>query len=408
MSATMTWHLPRPAVYLDQWTWVRLGRAHHGHADARKYAEVLQAVCEASADGVLFPLSATHVEETLRVRNPGQRRRLVEVMAPISHLRTLRSQSDLVRHQILNACHETCGRPFFRPTSPEVLGHGVSWALRGVQTRLGVLGPDGAPVDVDRAWLRHANQYFDALSLAGPTDEDIPNLVSDGYVHPLDLETRPGNRLSWEEFFAGQLEENRPSSRTELRRWLLGRELAHEYHRVLNSVLNEHRLSLSDITRTHDPDLGLRRAVDFAERIPTMRVAAEIKFELFLNPARKWSYNMVRDIDALSVAIPYCHVVVTDKDASALAQRTGAPQRLGSLVTSNLLGLPEHLQDLRAQARLVGGDPTGWDAVGPGDGYRLDRPPALTDEVPPGFSVRLCDPDGRPSSDVVRELQQRT
>ncbi len=162
VSTTPTWHLPHPTVYLDQWAWVRLGRAHHGHADARGHLECLRAVQEAARDGVLFPLSATHIEETLRLKSPGQRRRLVEFMAPISSMCTFRSQSDLVRHQILNAFHETSGRPYFRPVAPQVIGHGASWALRGVQARVRVLGPDGAPVDVDQAWLRHANQHFEA------------------------------------------------------------------------------------------------------------------------------------------------------------------------------------------------------------------------------------------------------
>jgi hypothetical protein len=46
----------------------------------------------------------------------------------------------------------------------------VSWAFRGVEAHLLVRDADGAVVDVDRSWLRHANQNFEALQLAGPDD----------------------------------------------------------------------------------------------------------------------------------------------------------------------------------------------------------------------------------------------
>ena len=74
---------------------------------------------------------------------------------------------------------------------------------------------------------------------------------------------------------------------------------------------------------------------------------------------------------ALSVAIPSCHIVVTDKDAADRVRRAAGGERHGRAVLSDLDGFVERLPDLVAGARKLGGDPTGWDAVGPGEGFML-------------------------------------
>ena len=59
--------------------------------------------------------------------------------------------------------------------------------------------------------------------------------------------------------------------------------------------------------------------VAFADAIPSLRIAVDLKVELFRNPAKPWSMNAIHDIDALSMAVPYCHVVVPDREMARLA-----------------------------------------------------------------------------------------
>jgi len=391
-------HTRLPAVYLDQWVWIRLARAHLGRPERPFHADVLAAVRDASADGVVFPLSSTHYWETLRIRDPRQRRDLVEVMAPISAMRTLRSHGDLLRHQLLVALHESVGRSAFRPGMPEVLGLGAQWAFRGVPARLQIVDAAGVVVHrVDRTWLRHLNQYAEAELLAGPSDDEVPALKELGYAAPREIDDHPGNRLAWEELLAGRLADHNPS-RAELRVWLLARELTHEYLDLLNKILAEYRLTFADIAKVRDPGEVRSNAVEFVERVPTLRIAAEMKLEMFRDRNRSWTRNMVDDIDALSIAVPYCRVVVADRDAAAMLRRSQAHARHGTTVINDLGALPELLEDLRVEARGLGGDPTGWGEVGPGEGFRLDRPARLSDgDVPPGCSVRMTDPDGTPT-----------
>lgn len=374
-------HSERPSVYLDQWVWIRLARAALGRPDRAEDVDVLEEIRQASNDGVAFPLSTTHYVETARITDPRQRNDLVAVMAPISNCRTLRSSRVLLRHQFLEAMHETVGRPAFRPRRPEVLGLGVHWAFIGEQVQLRVYDQSGR-VNEDndaelRRWLRHANQYAQASLLAGPADEDVEELRAHGYAPEVVVDSTQ-SRVAWEGWLANRLKDG-PPSRDELRVWLLARELTHEYLDLLNQLLAEYGLSMSTLAggSADIPKVTRPRMVAFAERIPTLRIAAELKLEVFRNRQRSWTVNMLHDIDALSHVIPYCHVVVADRDAVDLLRRTRAHDRSGTAVVSQLSELRSLLPDLRAAARSLGGDPTGWDGIGPGVGFQLMKPPAL-------------------------------
>lgn len=389
----------RPVVYLDQWVWIRLALAAAGRPRAAVDVEALHAILEASAAGVAFPLSATHYEETLRITDPRQRSDLASVMAVVSQMRTLRRQTDLVRHQFLVALHETVGRPTFRPKEIDPLGIGANWAFRGVHAFMRVLDPDGRVVtSVDPVWLRSVNQYAEAMLLAGPADEDLPALREDGYREPRELESAENSRLAWEQLLDEQLLEYPGVSRAELRVWLLARELSHEYLDLLNGLFNEYRLSLWAISPTADGVTSRKRVVSFVERVPTLRIAAETKLEIFRDKNRTWSWNILRDIDALSIAIPYCDVVVADKDAVSLVTRAKAPGRHGSAVVSRLEDLLALLPTLTSTAITVTRDYRGWDQVAPGTGFSLETPSSLARrDIEAGRVVRMLDEDGTPT-----------
>lgn len=63
------------------------------------------------------------------------------------------------------------------------------------------------------------------------------------------------------------------------------------------------------------------------------------------------------------LAVPYCHVVVPDRDAADLLIRSKAHIRYGTHVVPRLHDLPEVLADLRVSPDIV--NLSGWDHVGP-------------------------------------------
>lgn len=372
------WHTKTPAVYLDQWVWVRLAKAAVGRPELPSDTDVLSAVREAAESGVAFPLSSTHYFETQAVKDPRRRRDLTNVMAPISGFLALRSRRDLVQHQLRTVMHEQWGRPAFRPAPIKVLGRGAAWAMTGKQLGLDVQGPEALATEsmkvLGPSFIRHALQYTEYTLLAGPADNEVDQLRDLGY-RPEKTAASAQSRLDWEKDLVEKLAAE-PVSATELRVYLSARELLHEYLDPFTELLAEYRLSVPRVLGL-DPDkakVGRKAMLRFSDAVPTLRIAVDTKFGLFRDESRVWSLNHMYDVDAVAVAAPYCRVVVADKDLVHRAVTSLALNGLGTVITSRLGELVDRLDPLRAEASLLGSDPAGWDEVGPGSGFNTALP----------------------------------
>ena len=274
--------------------------------------------------------------------------------------------------------HLTFGRPAFRPQPPEVLGTGFRWAFDGEPGHGVLRGPDGAvvnPATIEGMpeFLRKANQLTEMMLLAGPGDEEIGELREHYGYRPEAMDAVEADRLEWEASYVEILAEH-PASKAELRVRLQARELIHEHQATFQALLGEYRISLNRAAGYNPdrPDVSRRRMVAFADAVPSLRIAVDLKVELFRGAAKPWNMNAVHDIDALSMAVPYCHVVVPDREMASLLFRSRAAERHGTQVITALPDLPDALPGLAEQARDAPGDRTGWDWAGPWDGYCLD------------------------------------
>ena len=377
-------HPPRPCVYLDQWVWIRLARAVNGEPREDSDPHVLAAVQDAAGNGVGFPLSTTHYIETSKITNPRNRLDVARTMASISHCRTLRARKILLHHQMLHAMHMAFGRPAFRPQAPDVLGTGIRWAFDGEPGPLVLRGPDGpvdpASIDGMPKFLRKANQFAELMILAGPGDEEVGILREQyGYQPEATLKVET-SRLDWESSYVDVLAEH-PASRAELRVRLQARELLHEHLAMYTALTSEYRINLSREVgyNPHRPKVSRRRMVSFADTIPSLRIAVDLKVELFRNASKPWTMNAIHDIDALSMAVPYCHIVIPDREMTNLLSRSDAGPCHGTKIITTLSELPDALPELAEQARNAPGDRTGWDWAGQWDGYCLDWNDLLKD-----------------------------
>jgi hypothetical protein len=370
-------HPSRPCVYLDQWVWIRLARAMNGEPREASDPRVLAAVQAAAEDGVAFPLSTTHHIETSKITNPRQRLDIARTMASISHCRTLRARRVLLRHQMLHAMHLTFGRPAFRPPAPEVLGTGFRWAFEGEPGAMVLRGPGGlvdpATITGMPEFLRKASQLTEMMLLAGPGDEEVGELREHYGYRPEAMDAVEADRLKWEASYVDILAEY-PATKAELRVRLQVRELLHEHQAMFQALLTEYRIDLNrEVGYSPDrPNVSRRRMVAFADAVPSLRIAVDLKIELFRGAAKPWSMNAVHDIDALSKAVPYCHLVVPDREMASLLSRSGTGPRYGTKIITALSELPDVLPELAEQARNAPGDRTGWDWAGEWDGYCLD------------------------------------
>ena len=374
MTAKTALQSYRPTAYLDQWVWIRLARAASGKPAASGDAELLQSLVEAANAGVAFPLSWTHYIETESIKSPLQRRDVASVMASISHLRTIRLRRDLLRNQLLIAMHEQFDRPTFRPDKLDPLGVGVHWAFQGVEKVLQVHDADGTVMDLDqfpREMRIRATQGFECQVLAGPNDEEVSPL-REKYGYKPEATAEVGRtRLEWEQEFVGLLLDTPPKDPAELRVWIQARELAHENLELLAGVFKEYGLPIRRLTGGFgdgDPERRRRFICEFFDRLPSVRVAVDLKLAIHRNNQRGWARNDVYDTDAMSIAVPYCAVVVADRAVRDALRRVKAGERTGTLITANLEKFAEVLPEMVAHARTLP-DRSGWETFAPGVGF---------------------------------------
>ena len=359
------WHCERPAVYLDHWVWVSMACAAKGRPEQPVHSRVLYACRQAAADGVAFPLSSTHYCELQRTKDPRQRYAVADVMASISFCRTLRHRRDLVKHQMKTVFHEQVGRPTFRPAPQKVLGRGVGWAMAGAELPLVVSGPGGFLTDADvprlSSWLRLASQYGEYCFLAGPKGEDHDEFRSRRY-RPGVAEASSQSRVDFEKHQVTSLEAE-PVSARELRVYLVCSELVHEYLNPLNEVCAEYGISLGRHlgSDTNEPGAARAKMMAFAESVPILRVADDLKFGLFRDRNRTRTLSFLPMSTRSPSRRPYCRIVVPDADTASRARQTKAADALGTVVTASL----EELLDLSARPRCGGsGLESGPDRLG--------------------------------------------
>ena len=93
--------------------------------------------------------------------------------------------------------------------------------------------------------------------------------------------------------------------------------------------------------------LGLRnreQLTDFLMSLPSRRTAAMIQYHYLQDVDRDWNINDLRDVLALSTAIPYCDVVVTDRKAwDVTKNRAHLDEEFNTEIFCSLDDLVDHL-----------------------------------------------------------------
>jgi hypothetical protein len=109
--------------------------------------------------------------------------------------------------------------------------------------------------------------------------------------------------------------------------------MAFEINEMLVDALAARQLDIEDLLP--DPESARR----FVDSMPSADVCVSLTTAAHRNPQTTWTGNDIFDIDALSVAVPYCDAVVTERHARHALAVSGAPDRAGTAVMANLAEL---------------------------------------------------------------------
>lgn len=331
-------------VYLDLNHWINLAKASTGHADGIRHQKALEAARRAaSSKKFLFVLSGATYMEMEGIKSPRQRRDITDAIEELTAFRTLLSRADLIKLEVEAALDELT-RPRQQPLYPQLtlLGNGVfhAFGMRGglrvrnengedVTEKARLEWPDG-PEAFDR-WQADGELRLERSVLRGPTDEEAPDLRALGW------KPETARRIMTERAQAEQ-EQATVFANTEEGRWqrgrtrdvIAGRHMFIELNELLAQGLAARGLELMEV---FDEPGKARRLTD---SMPSSDIAITLLTARHRNPQTLWTANDMFDIDAMSVAVPYCDIVVTEQHACHALKTAGADRRANTQLFETL------------------------------------------------------------------------
>lgn len=333
-------------VYLDLNHWISLAKAATGHRTGGPYQPALTAVRDAASSGLyLFPLSLTHYMEMAGIQDPRQRADIADVMEEVSGFTTLLSRTHIMRMEVEAALDRALDTDSPHLADIELLGHGIGHAM-GMRGGLSIRSASGDVTDEARAaWpdgsaafdlmLANARGQLERSMLRGPTDAEVPDLKANGW-DPTAAKRSAESRAESERQLAERLD-NDPQYWNRLRDVVQARYMSLEVIDMLTQALLDRGRTLAEVVT------GRESIRSFADCMPSADIHATLTEAAHRNREKSWEPNDIFDIDALSITVPYCDIVVTERYASHVLNAAHLPRWMKTEVVPRLKDLTEWL-----------------------------------------------------------------
>lgn len=336
-------------IYLDHNHWISLAQANTGHPSGTEYVQLLEDLKLLKHKGAVeFPLSSVHYMELSETVNYKRRTDVARVMGDLSHYKTIAPHHVLQKAEIEQALKKQFGRPA-QPTVPKPFGFGAVFSLSGENRVLQLQGSKdvmdnfakaiGGEEKVKELEVK-AIAFSEFELLRGPSDKQKVDLRKKYGYRPEDAWAVCEKRAKQEQELADQLKKN-PARRKEVRSIVAARHLYWEMSEALFKIMGEANINTKEFE-----SLGKERTVDLVFDVPTANVIVALLEGHFKAGSRPWTSNDIYDADALCVAVPYCDIVVTEKDACARLKRAGADAHHNTVILNDLRSLLAALGNL--------------------------------------------------------------
>jgi hypothetical protein len=314
-------------LYLDQNKWIDLARAHYEKPVGEQFKPCLEAVRAAITSGkLLVPFSVTNAIESMITRDEGRRKRLAEFMVDLSGNKSMLPESAIAPTEITNAVrklfgatateiprrslvqtgilHATGMEQEFRGMLPPPFGAGFAAFMntpeKTVEFLMG-LGSKRDHIDTARAGEAGARDIFEA---------DRTAFASMGLAERLQVE------------LYGLFDKNS------------------KYRAALKAALVTLGRTVAEFKSEMEND---EKLAEFIASIPNFDVFITLRIERERDKERKVEHNDIRDIDWLSVAVPYSIVVVSERYWGGKIAAAGLAANYDTVLLNNLQDLPTQL-----------------------------------------------------------------
>lgn len=324
-------------IYLDQAKWIDFARCRLGRRDGQRYQDAFAIATEAVRLGrASFVLSSAHYFETHRRADWSSRLDLATTMAQLSKFHAIAPPHVVVPAEIDAALAGSA-----RGLAVNVFGVGVAHVFGGdIPLDLMKLPADvQVPPGVRSQLAGEFSRMMEFAVLANPqVSAATERITLEGARKIQDADRKFADGQTT---LAGQIRTHKLSGR--LDDVATSTELADIKEPLITSCL---RNGIDPDELASDRD----HMQAFLKCVPSRWVVRELRRVRLRNPQQPWHPHDLNDVNALSVAVPYCDVVVTERQWTRHLKEIGIADQYGTTVLHDLSDLTEVLIDATVTA----------------------------------------------------------
>jgi hypothetical protein len=317
-------------LYLDQNAWIYLSKSYYGIDKDTTLSEICSHLMKSSDEGcIICPLSVNHIIESLKHYNKDRRKRFAEFIIKVSKGYTIFPYSKIIPWEIKNAVNGLFGKEQL-DLSKRVIGKGISFSLGAKAIIKGDISKE------IKDMLTEKLESSDALKmlLSGEySTESFHKVNSDGKRIENDLITN--------------IEKIRKEDNEIKDKELRYRVCATKHFRdmILPSIIKTlDDLGISFQTfQTLTSGWSEEHMFNFFRQIPTSFCDFTLTYKRDRNIDRPVKRNDLFDIAALSIAIPYCDIVVTEAMFASIALQAKLDKLYNTKILNNIIGIRDYL-----------------------------------------------------------------
>lgn len=341
----------RPVIaYLDMNVWVSMARGVS--QDDPRWTVARSGLETAVSRGqAVLPLSVAHYLELWHRRDQRSREQIGALMRDATAYATLRSPYSVRHHEVRALVTELAGASTSPLSTTDLLGHGASHAFGSPYGRFRfVASLASADNTVREGPAVSAPENWESLERSGPAWEWLQLVGTQAMLESEGVDRTPEHRYGTQhmqdELRLRERIIREPGTPAQLWDFVVADELSsltdeiNEIAEVLD--VNPNLFFSSGVLGQPGPE----SVHAFIAAMPSAFAWATLRYWKHRDLTHPWEQHDWTDISALSVAVPYCDVVITERRWAHMIKATGLAKRYGTEAGHGIAALETLLASL--------------------------------------------------------------
>lgn len=316
-------------VYFDQWVFVNLLRTYQGKSpEYLKYAEICKRIIESSHNGInKFPFSLAHLNETIKRTKLSSRKELFKFIFDLSGFYTIRPWTQVINLEIRNAILKSLNVEA-TDLSDYVFGNELGHCF-GSKAELKSIHPNKEVHEEIKEKIFNAYMNSELMSDALCQDKMIKYIES-----LIQQDTELARNL--EDLRKKEYSHHDKKKRMDINdvRFFLS-VIQDDFIRAIMEFKLDYKKYIEHIFSSKES------ANSFLRTIPTAYTFHVLNDARNLNASRPIEPNDLWDLGTLAIAVPYCDVVVTEREWSNILNQ----KKIGELYNTKIIHRIEDLSE---------------------------------------------------------------